>query len=155
MDIKINVNDQPHQITAEPWETLLGILRDHLGLTGTKSYCHAGVCGACTVLMDGEAASSCSVFATQVRGREVTTIEGLTPHGSLHQIQQAFIDHWGLQCGYCTPGMILLTKALLDANPNPTDDEIIRYMSGNICRCTGYAGILESVRAAANGPANS
>ena len=163
MDIQLRVNGERRSVTVEPWQTLLEVLRDHLGLTGTKSYCNAGSCGACTVLLDGQAASSCSMLAAQVREREVTTIEGLTPDGeglapsgegltpdgTLHPIQQAFIDHWGLQCGYCTPGMVLLAKALLDANPQPTDEEIIRHMSGNICRCTGYAGILDSVRAAA------
>lgn len=156
MDIQLTVNGEGRRIAVEPWHTLLDVLRDELGLKGTKSYCHAGACGACTVLVDGEAATSCSMLAAQVRGREVTTIEGLTPggegpasEGELHPIQQAFIDHWGLQCGYCTPGMVLLAKSLLDANSAPTDEEIIRHMSGNICRCTGYAGILESVRAAA------
>jgi len=157
MKVELTVNGEQHSGDVEPWRTLLSVLREDLGLTGTKSYCHSGACGACTVLLDGEPASACSLLAPQVRGRAVTTIEGLTPAGKgltpqdalLHPIQQAYIDHWGLQCGYCTPGMVLLTKALLDANPQPTDEEIVRHMSGNICRCTGYAGILESVRAAA------
>ncbi len=149
MDIQLSVNGEQRHVAIEPWQTLLDVLREELGLKGTKSYCHAGACGACTVLVDGEAATSCSMLAAQVRGREVTTIEGIAPGDGLHPIQQAFIDHWGLQCGYCTPGMVLLAKSLLDANPAPTDEEIIRHMSGNICRCTGYAGILESVRAAA------
>ncbi len=156
MNVELTVNGEQHRVDVEPWRTLLSVLREDLGLTGTKSYCYSGACGACTVLLDGESASACSLLAPQVRGRAVTTIEGLTPlgeeptsQGALHPIQQAYIDHWGLQCGYCTPGMVLLTKALLDANPHPTDEEIVRHMSGNICRCTGYAGIMESVRAAA------
>ncbi len=156
MHIELMVNGARRHVVVEPWQTLLDVLRDSLGLTGTKSYCLAGSCGACTVLLDGAAASSCSMLVAQVRGREVTTIEGLAPtdealapDGAIHPIQRAFIDHWGMQCGYCTPGMVLLAKSLLDSNPRPTDEEVIRHMSGTICRCTGYAGILDSVRAAA------
>ena len=149
LQVELTVNGAAHQVSAQPRETLLDVLRKRLGLTGAKSYCHSGACGACTVLLDGEAVSACSTLIGQARGRAVTTVEGLSDGGGLHPIQQAFIDHWGFQCGYCTPGMLLLAKALLDANPAPTDEEIVAHMSGNICRCTGYAGILDSVRAAA------
>ena len=148
MNVTFTVNGETLSLDVPPSTTLLDLLRDRLGLHGTKEYCHSGVCGACTVLADGKAVSSCSMLAGQVEGVDVLTIEGLTPEEGLHPIQQAFVDNFGLQCGYCTPGMILLAKALLDENPAPTREEIIRYMGGNICRCTGYAGILRSVEAA-------
>ena len=148
MNVTLTVNGETLSLDVPPSTTLLDLLRDRLGLHGTKEYCHSGVCGACTVLADGKAVSSCSMLAGQVEGADVLTIEGLTPDEGLHPIQQAFVDNFGLQCGYCTPGMILLAKALLDENPAPTREEIIRYMGGNICRCTGYAGILRSVEAA-------
>ncbi|MYA49742.1 MAG: (2Fe-2S)-binding protein [Chloroflexi bacterium] len=148
MNVNLTVNGETLSLDVPPSTTLLDLLRDRLGLHGTKEYCHSGVCGACTVLADGKAVSSCSMLAGQVDGADVLTIEGLTPDEGLHPIQQAFVDNFGLQCGYCTPGMILLAKALLDENPSPTREEIIRYMGGNICRCTGYAGILRSVEAA-------
>ena len=149
MNVNLTVNGETLSLDVPPSTTLLDLLRERLGLHGTKEYCHSGVCGACTVLADGKAVSSCSMLAGQVEGADVLTIEGLTPDEGLHPIQQAFVDNFGLQCGYCTPGMILLAKALLDENPTPTREEIIRYMGGNICRCTGYAGILRSVQAAA------
>ncbi len=148
MNVNFTVNGETLSLDVPPSTTLLDLLRDRLGLHGTKEYCHSGVCGACTVLADGKAVSSCSMLAGQVEGADLLTIEGLTPDEGLHPIQQAFVDNFGLQCGYCTPGMILLAKALLDENPAPTREEIIRYMGGNICRCTGYAGILRSVEAA-------
>ena len=148
MNVTFTVNGKTLSLDVPPSTTLLDLLRDRLGLHGTKEYCHSGVCGACTVLADGKAVSSCSMLAGQVEGADVLTIEGLTPEEGLHPIQQAFVDNFGLQCGYCTPGMILLAKALLDENPAPSREEIIRYMGGNICRCTGYAGILRSVEAA-------
>ena len=148
MNVTLTVNGETLSLDVPPSTTLLDLLRDRLGLHGTKEYCHSGVCGACTVLADGKAVSSCSMLAGQVDGADVLTIEGLTPDEGLHPIQQAFVDNFGLQCGYCTPGMILLAKALLDENAAPTREEIIRYMGGNICRCTGYAGILRSVEAA-------
>ncbi len=148
MNVTLTVNGETLSLDVPPSTTLLDLLRDRLSLHGTKEYCHSGVCGACTVLADGKAVSSCSMLAGQVEGADVLTIEGLTPDEGLHPIQQAFVDNFGLQCGYCTPGMILLAKALLDENPAPTREEIIRYMGGNICRCTGYAGILRSVEAA-------
>ena len=149
MNVTLTVNGETLSLDVPPSTTLLDLLRDRLGLHGTKEYCHSGVCGACTVLADGKAVSSCSMLAGQVNGADVLTIEGLTPSEGLHPIQQAFVDNFGLQCGYCTPGMVLLAKALLDENPAPTREEIVRYMGGNICRCTGYAGILRSVEAAA------
>ncbi len=149
MQIDLVLNGKQARLEVPPWRTLLDALRDDLDLKGTKAYCHAGVCGACTVLLDGQPVSSCSLLAAQANGRDVTTVEGLAVDGDLHPIQQAFIDHFGFQCGYCTPGMLLLTKALLEENTSPTREEIIRYMGGNICRCTGYAGILASVQAAA------
>ncbi|MCH7656532.1 MAG: (2Fe-2S)-binding protein [Chloroflexi bacterium] len=149
MKITISINGKREQREIEPSRTLLELVREDFGLTGTKAYCHSGICGACTVLLDGAAVSSCSLLAAQADGADVTTIEGLAAGTTLHPIQQAFIDHFGFQCGYCTPGMVLLTKALLDEVPEPTREEIVRYMGGNICRCTGYAGILASVEAAA------
>ena len=149
MKIELTINGGVESVEVAPSTTLLDLIRDRLGLKGTKEYCRSGVCGACTVLMDGQAVSSCSLLAGQANGADILTIEGLTPDEGLHPIQQAFVDHLGLQCGYCTPGMILLAKALLDENPTPTREEIVRYMGGNICRCTGYAGILRSVEAAA------
>ncbi len=149
VNVSFTLNGAPVSVETPPNATLLDLLRDRLGLKGTKEYCHSGVCGACAVLADGMAVSSCSLLAPQMEGKDVLTIEGLTPDEGLHPIQQAFVDNFGLQCGYCTPGMILLAKALLDENPAPTLEEIIRYMGGNICRCTGYAGILRSVQAAA------
>ncbi len=148
MNVTFTVNGETLSLDVPPSTTLLDLLRDRLGLHGTKEYCHSGVCGACTVLADGKAVSSGSMLAGQVEGTDLLTIEGLTPDEGLHPIQQAFVDNFGLQCGYCTPGMILLAKALLDENPAPTREEIVRYMGGNICRCTGYAGILRSVEAA-------
>jgi carbon-monoxide dehydrogenase small subunit len=149
MKVTITINGTPEQRDVEPQVTLLEFVRDVVGLKGTKEYCHSGVCGACTLLLNGEAVSSCSVLVGQANGRSVLTIEGVGTPDAMHPIQTAFVDNFGLQCGYCTPGMILLTKALLDENPEPTRDEIVRYMGGNICRCTGYAGILASVEAAA------
>jgi carbon-monoxide dehydrogenase small subunit len=149
MQIEITLNGKSERQDVGASTTLLDFIREYAGLKGTKDYCHSGVCGACTVLVDGEAVSSCSVLAAQANGKTVLTVEGLTPAEGLHPIQQAFVDNFGLQCGYCTPGMVLLAKAMLDENPAPTREEIVRYMGGNICRCTGYAGILASVEAAA------
>jgi aerobic-type carbon monoxide dehydrogenase small subunit (CoxS/CutS family) len=154
MDIEITLNGMKQRRDVPPWRTLLELLRDDFKLKGTKSYCLSGICGACTVLLDGRAVSSCSLLAGQAGGHEITTIEGLAGGEALHPIQQAFIDHFGLQCGYCTPGMLLLTKALLDENPSPSREQIVAYMGGNICRCTGYAAILASVQAAARAVAD-
>jgi carbon-monoxide dehydrogenase small subunit len=128
---------------------MLEVIREDLGLTGTKEGCGLGECGACTVLIDGRAVNSCLVLATEADGREITTIEGLADGDKLHPIQQAFVDHGGLQCGFCTPGMIMSAKALLDENPHPTEEEIKQGIAGNLCRCTGYAKIIESIKAAA------
>ena len=149
MNVQLTINGQAQARDVEAPVTLLELIRDHLGLKGTKEYCHSGICGACTVLLDGNAVSACSLLAVQADGHEVLTVEGLGTPDDMHPIQQAFVDNFGLQCGYCTPGMVLLTKSLLDENPDPSREEIIRYMGGNICRCTGYAGIFVSVEAAA------
>ena len=147
--LSFHVNGRPYELFVEPRETLLTVLRDRLGLTGTKLSCDVQVCGACTVLVDGMAVSSCTYLAYEARGRQVLTIEGLAQGDDLHPLQQAFIDHAALQCGYCTPGMILAAKSLLDENPAPTVEEIKHYMRGNICRCTGYKKILEAILDAA------
>ena len=149
MELELTLNGRRERREIPPWRTLLEALREDFGLKGTKGYCHSGICGACTVLVEGAAISSCIMLAAQVNGKQVTTVEGMESAGGLHPIQRAFIDHFGFQCGYCTPGMLLMTKALLEENPDPSREEIIAYMGGNICRCTGYARILESVRAAA------
>lgn len=149
MRLHFRVNGRPYELWVEPRETLLDVLRDRLGLTGTKRSCDVQVCGACTVLVDGMAVSSCTYLAYEARGRDVLTIEGLAEGERLHPLQQAFIDHAALQCGFCTPGMIMAAKALLDENPSPTEEEIRHYMRGNICRCTGYKKILEAILDAA------
>jgi carbon-monoxide dehydrogenase small subunit len=149
MDLELTLNGKRERREVPPWRTLLEALRGEFGLKGTKGYCYSGICGACTVLVEGEPVSSCIMLAPQAHGKEVTTVEGLERDGELHPIQRAFIDHFGLQCGYCTPGMLLMTKALLAENPEPSREEIVRYLGGNICRCTGYARIVESVQAAA------
>ena len=148
-EINLTVNNQPYRLSVLPWRTLLEVIREDLGLTGTKEGCGLGECGACTVLMDGRAVNSCLVLATEADGKQITTIEGLASGDKLHPIQQAFVDHGGLQCGFCTPGMIMLAKALLDENPTPTEEEIKQGIAGNLCRCTGYAKIIESIKAAA------
>jgi carbon-monoxide dehydrogenase small subunit len=148
-EIHLTVNNQPYRLIVPPWRTLLEVIREDLGLTGTKEGCGLGECGACTVLIDGRAVNSCLVLATEADGREITTIEGLADGDKLHPIQQAFVDHGGLQCGFCTPGMIMSAKALLDENPHPTEEEIKQGIAGNLCRCTGYAKIIESIKAAA------
>ncbi len=128
---------------------LVDCLRYDLGLTGTKEGCSVGVCGACTVLVDGQMVASCITLAVTADGADITTVEGLAQDGKLHPVQQAFIDHGGFQCGICTPGQVITAKALLDVNPDPTEEEIKDWMMGNLCRCTGYYGILESVKNAA------
>lgn len=148
--IRLRVNGRDHEISAHPAERLLDVLRNRLGLTGTKEGCGTGQCGACTVLMDGEPVASCMVFAADAAGREITTIEGLAPPGRLHPLQAAFLEHGAVQCGFCTPGMILAAKALLDHNPKPSDDDIRRALIGNLCRCTGYQKILNAIRSVAH-----
>ena len=151
IEIEIRVNEAATRSTVPPRLTLADFLRDRCGLTGTHLGCEHGVCGACTVLLDGDAVRSCLVFAVQADGHEVTTIEGLGgADGDLSPIQQAFRDHHGLQCGFCTPGFVVTAEAFLRDNPDPTDDEIREAVSGNLCRCTGYQGILAALRAAAD-----
>ncbi len=132
-------------MAVEPRMTLLDILRDNLGLTGTKKACDLGNCGSCTVLLDGKPVVSCLLLAVDARGRDILTIEGLAKNGQLHPLQQAFVDYSALQCGFCTPGMLLSAKALLDSNPEPTEDEVKEAISGNLCRCTGYGNIVEAI----------
>ena len=147
--VRLSVNGTDRQAEAPAGRLLLDFLRYDLGLTGSKEGCGVGVCGACTVLVDGELFASCITLAAAVEGAEVTTIEGIAQGGRLHPVQQAFIDHGGFQCGICTPGQIVAATALLDANPEPNETEIRDWMMGNLCRCTGYYGIINSVAAAA------
>jgi carbon-monoxide dehydrogenase small subunit len=146
--IDFEVNGKIQEVFAEPWKTLLEVLRKDLGLTGAKLGCDDGNCGACIVLVDGHAVKSCLMLALQARGKKIVTIEGLGSEESLHPLQQAFIDRFAVQCGYCTPGMILTAKALLDENPGATEEDIREYLHGNICRCTGYVKIVEAIEAA-------
>ena len=151
LQLNFQLNGKAVEVECEAQETLAEVLRNRLNLTGTKVSCEVQVCGACTVLVDGLPVSSCTLLAYEARNRSVLTIEGLAgPDGSLHPIQQAFIDEFAFQCGFRTPGMILAAKALLDENPKPSRDEIIHYMDGNICRCTGYVSILRAIRLAAD-----
>ncbi len=147
--ITLNVNGRNQTTLAEPREILADVLRDRLGLTGTHLGCEHGVCGACTVLLDGEMVRSCLLFAVQAQGASITTIEGVEQDGELHPMQKAFSEYHGLQCGFCTPGMILAGMDLLKRNPDPSPDEVREDMGGNICRCTGYQKIVESVLGAA------
>ncbi len=146
--LRLRVNGEDLEAYVEPSKSLLEVLRDELELTGTKAGCLAGECGSCTVLIDGKAVKSCLILAPQAEGREIITIEGLAQDGQLHPVQQAFIDYFAVQCGYCTPGMILSAKALLDENPNPSEEEVKEALTGNLCRCTGYVKIMEAVLAA-------
>ena len=148
--IRLHVNDRAYEGTVEPRTSLADFLRDGLDLTGTHVGCEHGVCGACTVLLDGEPVRSCLLLAIQLDGARLTTVEGLADGERLHPLQQAFWDHHGLQCGFCTPGILLTAKALLDDNPRPTDEQIREAISGNLCRCTGYHFIVEAIRAAAD-----
>lgn len=151
VDIRMRVNGIPRGGTVPPRLTLADFLRVNCGLTGTHLGCEHGVCGACTVLLDGEAVRACLVFAVQADGGEATTVEGLaSPDGELSVVQAAFREHHGLQCGFCTPGFVVSVTALLAENPKPTDEEIRDALSGNLCRCTGYQGIVKAVRAAAD-----
>ena len=148
--IRLTVNGAAHELEVPASRTLLDCLRNDLGLTGSKEGCGVGVCGACTVLLDGKMISSCIALAVFADGRAVTTVEGLADDERLHPVQQAFVDAGGFQCGICTPGQVVSAKALLDENPHPSDAEIRAWMVGNLCRCTGYYKILESVRTAAD-----
>lgn len=147
--IRLVVNGETYEVIVKASETLLDVLRDKLRLTGTKEGCDTGKCGACTVLIDGQAVRSCLTLAVSVEDKEITTIEGLAKGEELHPLQQAFIEHGALQCGFCTPGMILTAKAFLDENPTPTEDEVKEAIAGNICRCTGYSSIVEAIQGAA------
>jgi carbon-monoxide dehydrogenase small subunit len=147
--VRVTVNGVPRAATVPVYRTLVDFLRYDLGLTGTKEACSVGVCGACTVLFNGRPVASCITLAVQADGAEITTIEGLADGERLHPLQQAFIECGGFQCGICTPGQIVAAKALLDANPHPTDDEIKEWMMGNLCRCTGYYQILDAIKRAA------
>jgi len=145
----LTVNGTPYEVAIEPHQSLLQLLREELHLTGTKEGCSEGECGACTVLLDGKTVDSCLIFALEAQGREVTTIEGLAQGDQLHPVQKAFAEYGAVQCGFCTPGMILAAKALLDSHPHPTELEIRQGISGNLCRCTGYVKIVEAIQAAA------
>jgi carbon-monoxide dehydrogenase small subunit len=146
--VTITVNGGPRTAEVEPRTLLVHLLREHLNLTGTHVGCDTSNCGACTVWLDGEAVKSCTVLALQADGHEVTTIEGVSENGGLHPMQQAFHENHALQCGYCTPGMVMTAIKLLEANPEPTDEEIRHGLEGNLCRCTGYENIVAAVRAA-------
>ena len=151
VQIQLKVNGLACKLEVEPRRTLLELIREDLELTGTKEGCSLGECGTCTVLLDGKPIKSCITLAVQANGREVTTIEGLEQaDGNLHPLQQAFIDHGAIQCGFCTPGMILAAKALLDENPRPTEVEVRNAIAGNLCRCTGYQKIVEAILAASS-----
>ena len=145
--IDIIVNETMHTIEVKNNWTLLKVLRDELGLKGTKCGCNKGECGGCTVLLNGKPILSCLTLAVAVQGQEILTIEGLSKDGQLHPIQQSFIEHGAIQCGFCSPGMIMSAKALLDSNPHPTEEEIRTGINGNLCRCTGYAKIIEAIMA--------
>ncbi len=147
--LKFSVNEQPVEITIEPHLTLLEVLRDTLALTGAKEGCGTGDCGACTVLLDGEPVNACLVLAVEVEGQKLTTVEGLATNGKLHPLQKALITHGGLQCGFCTPGVLLSSAALLAHNPQPSAGEIREALAGNLCRCTGYDKIVRAVQAVA------
>jgi carbon-monoxide dehydrogenase small subunit len=150
VNVTLRVNGDQYEVGVHPWRTLVEVLREELNLTGTKVGCETGDCGACSVLLDGKVVSSCLTLAVEAQGKEITTIEGLAPGGDrLHPLQEAFVAHGAVQCGYCTPGMILSAKSLLDRNPSPGEGEIRRGLSGNLCRCTGYNKIVEAVGAAA------
>lgn len=146
--ITLNVNGQASEVFVDPWKSLADVLRDELGLTGVKIGCNEGNCGSCTVLVDGKAVKSCLMLINQAKGKQIVTIEGLAENDRLHPLQESFIEHFAIQCGFCTPGMILAAKALFDENPNPTEEEVRKALAGNLCRCTGYVKIVEAVLAA-------
>lgn len=148
--VELKVNGESREVLVEPRTTLLQVLREDLGLTGTKQGCNTGDCGACTVLIDNHPVLSCLTLAIEAQGKEILTIEGLNQQGGLHPLQQSFIDHYAVQCGFCTPGMILSAKALLDRNSHPTEEEVREAISGNLCRCTGYVKIVEAILAVVN-----
>jgi len=149
MKITINVNGKQQRFDVEPNTLLLNLIRDEMSLTGTKYGCGIGECGACTVLLDGDAVLACMMLAVDADGHRIETVEGLSDGNKLHTIQQAYLDEGAVQCGFCTPGFIMSTKALLDKNPNPNEAEIREHLNGNICRCTGYVNIVKAVQSAA------
>jgi carbon-monoxide dehydrogenase small subunit len=150
MHLKLKINGEVRELAVEPYRSLLDVLRNEAGLPGTKKGCDVGDCGACTVILDGKPVNSCLVLGVEAEGREVTTIEGIQPAPDrLHPLQEKFMQLGGAQCGFCTPGMIVMAKALLDENPSPTEEEIRFGIAGNICRCTGYTKIVEAIQAAA------
>ncbi len=147
--IELIVNGEIYSLDVKPNHTLLDVLRNHLNLTGVKYGCGTGDCGVCTVLVNGKPVSSCLTLAVAMEGRVVTTIEGLSQNGKMHPVQEEFVRHGAIQCGYCTPGFVLIAKALLDEQPDPTREEIRMYIKGNLCRCTGYVKIIDAISAAA------
>lgn len=149
--MKLSVNKQAYEVAGELNRTLLDVLRYDLGLTGTKEGCGTGSCGSCTVLLDGQAVNSCLVLVGEAEGKEITTIEGIAENGKLHPLQQAFLEEGAVQCGFCTPGVILTAKAFLDANPRPTETQVREAIAGNLCRCTGYDKIVRAIMSVAGG----
>ncbi len=145
--VKLKVNGRTRDVVVEPYWTLLRVLRDSLGLMGTKWGCESGDCGVCSVIMDGKVINSCLVLVMDAAGKDIVTIEGLSQDGNLHPLQKSFVQHGAIQCGYCTPGMIMAAKALLDENPHPTEWEVRMALAGNLCRCTGYVKIVEAILA--------
>src|SRR4030042_1164410 len=145
--ITLNINGKPYEVAVDTHRTLLEVLRKDIGLTGAKEGCSMGECGSCTVLMDGKPVLACLVLAMDARSKEILTIEGLAENGQLHPLQKAFVEHGAVQCGFCTPGMILSAKALLDRNPSPSGEEVKKAIAGNLCRCTGYNKIVEAIMA--------
>ena len=143
--IELRVNEENYEVEIEPRRTLLEVLRNTLGLTGAKEACDTGDCGACTVIIEGKPVVSCLTLAIEAQGKEILTIEGLAKHGLVHPLQQAFVEHGAIQCGFCTPGMIMAAKGLLDEIPKPSEAEVRRGIAGNLCRCTGYAKIVEAM----------
>ena len=147
IDITLNINGRAHAIRVEPRKTLVDAIREECGLTGTHIGCEHGVCGACTVILDGETVRSCLMFAVQANGKQIRTVEGLAKNGTLHPLQQAFMTHHGLQCGFCTPGFLMLAANTLEQRPDIADDELLDVLSSNLCRCTGYQNIIKAVKA--------
>ncbi|MCE5236241.1 MAG: (2Fe-2S)-binding protein [Eubacteriales bacterium] len=147
--VHFTVNDEPVELYVDGHRTMLNVLRDELCLTGTKEGCGAGECGACTVIVNGKSVNACLVLAPELEGMRITTVEGLSKNGELSPLQQSFVDHAALQCGFCTPGFLMSATALLNENPNPTEEEVVMGISGNLCRCTGYRRVVEAVMDAA------
>lgn len=149
INVTLNINDSEYEVMVAPYHTLCEVLRDKLGFTDVKNSCNQGECGACTVLIDGKPVCSCIMLAVKADGKKITTARGLAKNGKLHLLQEKFIEYGAVQCGYCTPGMLLAAKALLDETPHPSEEEVRMAISGNICRCTGYQQIVEAIMAAA------